>query len=64
MTSRAMEISSMARLATLLRSRIAMHPAMCVDPSIAVTGGLQVHRLRMTEVAASGNIHLIVTSYA
>jgi hypothetical protein len=64
MTSRAVEISPMARLTALLRRRVPTHPAMRVDPSTAVTSGLQVHRLRVTEVAAIGNIHLIVTSHA
>ena len=54
----------MAHLATLLRSGIATHPAMRVHPAFAVAGGLEVHRLRMTEVAAIGNIHLIVASHA
>ena len=59
-----MEISSMAHLTALFRRRVAARSAMGVDESLAMADGLQIHGLRVTEIAAIGNIHLIVASHA
>jgi len=64
MTARAMKISSMAHLTALFRRCVTPDVAMGVDESLAMAGGLQVHRLRVAEIAAIGNIHLIVASHA
>ena len=64
MAARAMEIPSMARLAALFLHSGPPHAAVRIHPQVSVSSWLQIHHFRVAEVAAIGNIHLIVTSDA
>ena len=54
----------MARLAALFLHSGAPHAAVRVHPQVSMSSRLQIHGLRVAEVAAIGNVHLIMTSDA